>query len=220
MPGGGARVRWRGQNVRHGADLPLRECGGGGQVVSKHSKSRPCAAAARTIPAGGSPATRSARQAFDEPTVADPRRWARHRCSGTVGPGRVRRVVGTWGEPGHGLLHQLAQRLARRDRRPAGLARPGLLDLQQVGNAATIVAVGTEMHVPRYGWEIAVAPAMQESTLRNLGHLGTTTTTHSACSNSAAARAGAPPSRSSTPDTPPGGSTSTWSRSTAGRPCR
>ncbi len=28
------------------------------------------------------------------------------------------------------------------------------------------------MQVPRYGWEIAVATAMQESTLRNLGHLG------------------------------------------------
>ncbi|SCF29404.1 NlpC/P60 family protein [Micromonospora purpureochromogenes] len=43
---------------------------------------------------------------------------------------------------------------------------------EQVGNAATIVAVGAEMHVPRYGWEFAVATAMQESTLRNLGHLG------------------------------------------------
>ncbi|MFF0659118.1 C40 family peptidase [Micromonospora tulbaghiae] len=43
---------------------------------------------------------------------------------------------------------------------------------EQVGNAATIVAVGAEMHVPRYGWKIAVATAMQESTLRNLGHLG------------------------------------------------
>ncbi|MEU1398393.1 C40 family peptidase [Micromonospora zamorensis] len=42
----------------------------------------------------------------------------------------------------------------------------------QVGNAATIVSVGAEMQVPRYGWEIAVATAMQESTLRNLGHLG------------------------------------------------
>ncbi|MEU8073111.1 C40 family peptidase [Micromonospora sp. NPDC049151] len=43
---------------------------------------------------------------------------------------------------------------------------------EQAGNAATIVAVGAEMHVPRYGWEVAVATAMQESTLRNLGHLG------------------------------------------------
>ncbi|MGC4903952.1 C40 family peptidase [Micromonospora echinospora] len=43
---------------------------------------------------------------------------------------------------------------------------------EQVGNAAAIVAVGAELNVPRYGWEIAVATAMQESTLRNLGHLG------------------------------------------------
>ncbi|MEK8106569.1 hypothetical protein NKG94_17425 [Micromonospora sp. M12] len=43
---------------------------------------------------------------------------------------------------------------------------------EQVGNAAIIVSVGAELHVPRYGWEIAVATAMQESTLRNLGHLG------------------------------------------------
>ncbi|WP_444950997.1 C40 family peptidase [Micromonospora ureilytica] len=43
---------------------------------------------------------------------------------------------------------------------------------EQVGNAAIIVSVGAELHVPRYGWEIALATAMQESTLRNLGHLG------------------------------------------------
>ncbi|MBQ1053492.1 C40 family peptidase [Micromonospora sp. C32] len=43
---------------------------------------------------------------------------------------------------------------------------------EQVANAAAIVAVGAELNVPRYGWEIAVATAMQESTLRNLGHLG------------------------------------------------
>ncbi|MEU8220144.1 C40 family peptidase [Micromonospora taraxaci] len=43
---------------------------------------------------------------------------------------------------------------------------------EQVGNAAVIVSVGAELHVPPYGWEIAVATAMQESTLRNLGHLG------------------------------------------------
>ncbi|MET8042551.1 C40 family peptidase [Micromonospora sp. NPDC005215] len=43
---------------------------------------------------------------------------------------------------------------------------------EQVSNAAVIVSVGAELHVPRYGWEIALATAMQESTLRNLGHLG------------------------------------------------
>lgn len=43
---------------------------------------------------------------------------------------------------------------------------------EQVGNATTIVDVGARMQVPRYGWVIAVATAMQESGLRNLGDLG------------------------------------------------
>ncbi|MEV1073844.1 C40 family peptidase [Micromonospora parva] len=43
---------------------------------------------------------------------------------------------------------------------------------EQVGYAAVIVSVGAELRVQPYGWEIAVATAMQESTLRNLGHLG------------------------------------------------
>jgi murein DD-endopeptidase MepM/ murein hydrolase activator NlpD len=42
----------------------------------------------------------------------------------------------------------------------------------QVGNATTIVEVGVRMQVPRYGWVIAVATAMQESGLSNLGDLG------------------------------------------------
>ncbi|MBP1782725.1 cell wall-associated NlpC family hydrolase [Micromonospora sp. HB375] len=54
----------------------------------------------------------------------------------------------------------------------AGWAGDGQWAPEQVGNAATIVTVGAEMHVPRYGWEVAVATAMQESSLRNLGHLG------------------------------------------------
>jgi len=37
----------------------------------------------------------------------------------------------------------------------------------QVGNAAIIVAVGQQMHVPPRGWVIAVAVAMQESSLTN-----------------------------------------------------
>lgn len=43
---------------------------------------------------------------------------------------------------------------------------------RQMENAATIVAVGRARGVPRYGWVIAVATAMQESYLRNLprGH--------------------------------------------------
>lgn len=42
----------------------------------------------------------------------------------------------------------------------------------QVDNAAEIVRTGQELGVPPRGWVIAVATAMQESTLRNLGHLG------------------------------------------------
>ena len=44
------------------------------------------------------------------------------------------------------------------------------LDLEQVGNAQTIVAVGRSLQVPPYGWAIALATAMQESTLHNLDH--------------------------------------------------
>lgn len=42
----------------------------------------------------------------------------------------------------------------------------------QIRNAAVIIKVGKEMSVPARGWVIAVATAMQESGLRNLGHLG------------------------------------------------
>jgi cell wall-associated NlpC family hydrolase len=43
---------------------------------------------------------------------------------------------------------------------------------EQVTNAATIVRVGQSDNVPEYGWIIAVATAMQESTLINLDHGG------------------------------------------------
>ncbi|MFC0533458.1 M23 family metallopeptidase [Phytohabitans kaempferiae] len=42
----------------------------------------------------------------------------------------------------------------------------------QIRNAAVIVNVGAEMKVPFRGWVIAIATAMQESTLSNLPHLG------------------------------------------------
>jgi murein DD-endopeptidase MepM/ murein hydrolase activator NlpD len=42
----------------------------------------------------------------------------------------------------------------------------------QVRNAAIIINVGAEMDVPVRGWVIAVATAMQESSLTNLPHLG------------------------------------------------
>ncbi|WP_347354618.1 C40 family peptidase [Intrasporangium sp.] len=63
---------------------------------------------------------------------------------------------------------------------PAGGACPGsrlitstaLPDLtgEQSSNARTIVAVGRELHVPAYGWVIAIATALQESHLRNLAY--------------------------------------------------
>ncbi|WP_420843997.1 M23 family metallopeptidase [Lentzea albidocapillata] len=43
-------------------------------------------------------------------------------------------------------------------------------DSDQMANAATIVAVGKQMIVPTRGWVIAIATAMQESGLRNLGY--------------------------------------------------
>ncbi|BCB85654.1 hypothetical protein Psuf_029670 [Phytohabitans suffuscus] len=42
----------------------------------------------------------------------------------------------------------------------------------QIRNAAIIVNVGADMRVPFRGWVVAVATAMQESTLSNLPHLG------------------------------------------------
>jgi hypothetical protein len=43
-------------------------------------------------------------------------------------------------------------------------------DAEQLTNAATIVAVGKQLHVPERGWIVAVATAMQEAQLRNLDH--------------------------------------------------
>ena len=51
-------------------------------------------------------------------------------------------------------------------------ADPLGLDAQQWGNAAVIVQVGRSMKVPPYGWVVAVATALQESDLVNLGDLG------------------------------------------------
>jgi len=53
-----------------------------------------------------------------------------------------------------------------------GWAAEGSWTATQVANAATIVAVGARMGVPRWGWVVAVATAMQESSLYNLGNLG------------------------------------------------
>jgi murein DD-endopeptidase MepM/ murein hydrolase activator NlpD len=46
------------------------------------------------------------------------------------------------------------------------------LNKEQIHNAAIIVAAGQQMQVPPRGWVIAVATALQESTLHNYGNLG------------------------------------------------
>jgi cell wall-associated NlpC family hydrolase len=56
---------------------------------------------------------------------------------------------------------------------PTGARPPvGKWSNEQVKNAAIIVAVGQQRHIPVRGWVIALATAMQESSLRNLGNLG------------------------------------------------
>ena len=42
----------------------------------------------------------------------------------------------------------------------------------QIRNAAVIIRTGQDLQVPPRGWVIAVATAMQESSLTNHGHLG------------------------------------------------
>ncbi|MFD6756148.1 M23 family metallopeptidase [Micromonospora gifhornensis] len=51
---------------------------------------------------------------------------------------------------------------------PPAWPAEGSWDSAQVGNAAVIVDVGAQLNVPSFGWVIAVATAMQESSLRNL----------------------------------------------------
>jgi murein DD-endopeptidase MepM/ murein hydrolase activator NlpD len=50
--------------------------------------------------------------------------------------------------------------------------RIGSLGDDQMHNAAIIIAVGQKMNVPPRGWVIAIATALQESVLTNLGDLG------------------------------------------------
>ncbi|MCH7229362.1 M23 family metallopeptidase [Glycomyces sp. L485] len=54
----------------------------------------------------------------------------------------------------------------------ADLPSVGVWSEDQVYNAAIIVSVGQELEIPARGWIVAVATAMQESRLTNLGHLG------------------------------------------------
>src|SRR5204862_1422787 len=52
------------------------------------------------------------------------------------------------------------------------LPRAGQLGDEQMHNAAVIVATGQRIRVPPRGWVIAIATALQESELVNLGDLG------------------------------------------------
>lgn len=51
-------------------------------------------------------------------------------------------------------------------------AAPAGLTPEQTGNAAIIISVGQQWEVPQRGWVIAIATALQESNLINLGDLG------------------------------------------------
>jgi cell wall-associated NlpC family hydrolase len=51
-------------------------------------------------------------------------------------------------------------------------ATPAGLSQEQTRNAAVIVAVGQQMKIPARGWVVAIATALQESNLINLGDLG------------------------------------------------
>jgi murein DD-endopeptidase MepM/ murein hydrolase activator NlpD len=52
------------------------------------------------------------------------------------------------------------------------LPRAGSLGEEQMHNAAVVIGVGQQMKVPPRGWVIAIATALQESSLTNLHNLG------------------------------------------------
>ncbi|WP_425560432.1 M23 family metallopeptidase [Luedemannella flava] len=54
----------------------------------------------------------------------------------------------------------------------AKLPEVGGLTAEQVRNAAIVIQVGQQLRVPARGWVIAIATALQESSLSNLPHLG------------------------------------------------
>jgi hypothetical protein len=54
----------------------------------------------------------------------------------------------------------------------ADLPEVGSYSSEQIKNAAIIISVGKQLKLPPRAWVIAVATAMQESNLKNLGHLG------------------------------------------------
>ncbi|MET8367654.1 NlpC/P60 family protein [Micromonospora sp. NPDC005194] len=70
---------------------------------------------------------------------------------------------------GHGGCVDAAPPVIRPSGQPPGTGR---WDTEQLDIAATIIDVGVTKGVPRWGWIVAVATAIQESGLRNLPHLG------------------------------------------------
>lgn len=81
---------------------------------------------------------------------------------GAAGAGVVSAIFGGGGGTGGACLGTVTDPGAT----PAGLSA------EQTRNAAVIVQVGQSMRVPVRGWIIAVATALQESNLINLGDLG------------------------------------------------
>jgi hypothetical protein len=63
-----------------------------------------------------------------------------------------------------------AQRPSLCESSVTGLGRVKGLDADQLANSRTIIATGAQLKVPDRGVVIALATAMQESTLRNLDH--------------------------------------------------
>src|SRR5690349_2614863 len=53
---------------------------------------------------------------------------------------------------------------------PRAVGAIGRWNAEQVGNAATIIGVGQALRIPPRGWVIAVAAAIQESSLINTSH--------------------------------------------------
>ncbi|MBA3489214.1 MAG: hypothetical protein H0T78_06645, partial [Longispora sp.] len=77
--------------------------------------------------------------------------------------------------PSYGCVSPVASASSASGTTSASTAQPilapiGPWNIQQVANAATIIASGKARGIPARGWVIALATSMQESTLRNLAN--------------------------------------------------
>ncbi|GGM52994.1 M23 family metallopeptidase [Dactylosporangium sucinum] len=91
-------------------------------------------------------------------------------CLGGIGYGQVRAYLAAGQQPAAGAPGCGAAGTAQV--RVAGTVKVPGFTAEQAANGRTIVQVGQQMAVPPRGWVIAVATAMQESNLHNLGDLG------------------------------------------------